>query len=95
MRLYHQSRPKAKIEFSKALFVGVTVITLAVTLFACLLMWHTQDASALAYLIPAVYAELAAATGFYLNKAKAENQIKLKQIYGQMANESEDYSDDF
>ncbi len=35
-----------------------------------------------AYLIPAVFAETAAATGFYYSKAKAENRIKLRKKYG-------------
>jgi hypothetical protein len=35
------------------------------------------------YLIPAAFAELATATGFYYNKAKVENRIKLKQAYKQ------------
>lgn len=37
---------------------------------------------ALAYLIPAIFAELATATGFYYSKAKAENRIKLRKQYG-------------
>lgn len=36
----------------------------------------------LAYLIPAIFAELATATGFYYSKAKAENRIKLRKQYG-------------
>ena len=36
----------------------------------------------IAYLIPAVFAELATATGFYYSKAKAENRIKLRKKYG-------------
>lgn len=36
----------------------------------------------LAYLIPAVFAELATGTGFYYSKAKAENRIKLRKLYG-------------
>ena len=41
-----------------------------------------MDASALAYLIPAVVAEMASATGFYYTKAKAENKIKLMNANG-------------
>ena len=40
------------------------------------MIWITMDTSALAYLIPAVFAEMASATGFYYTKAKAENKIK-------------------
>lgn len=78
------------MEFSKAILVAVSLLTLGVTVFSCALMWHTGDSSALAYLIPAAFAELAAATGFYYNKAKAENQIKLKQQYGYEPDRMED-----
>ena len=68
---------KKKVEFSKLIFVGVSVLTVAITVFSCRMIWITMDTSALAYLIPAVFAEMAAATGFYYTKAKVENKIKL------------------
>lgn len=68
---------KKKVEFSKIIFAGVSVLTLAITVFSCRMIWITMDTSALAYLIPAVFAEMATGTGFYYTKAKAENKIKL------------------
>lgn len=68
---------KKKVEFSKLIFVGVSVVTVAITGFSCRMIWITMDTSALAYLIPAVFAEMATGTGFYYSKAKAENKIKL------------------
>ena len=73
---------KKKVEFSKLIFVGVSVLTLAITAFSCCIIWITMDTSALAYLIPAVFAEMASATAFYFNKAKAENKIKLMALNG-------------
>lgn len=73
---------KKKVEFSKLIFVAVSVLTVAITVFSCCMIWRTMDTSALAYLIPAIFAEMAAATGFYYSKAKAENKIKLKAQYG-------------
>lgn len=73
---------KKKIEFSKIIFIGVSVVTIAITIFSCIIIWQTKDTTALAYLIPAVFAEMAAATGFYYTKAKAENKIKLMAQYG-------------
>lgn len=73
---------KKKVEFSKLIFVGVSVLTLAITAFSCCMIWITKDTSALAYLIPAVFAEMAAATGFYYTKAKVENKIKLMALFG-------------
>lgn len=68
---------KKKVEFSKIIFAGVSVLTLAITVFSCRMIWITMDTTALAYLIPAVFAEMATGTGFYYTKAKAENKIKL------------------
>lgn len=68
---------KKKVEFSKLIFMGVSIVTIAITVFSCRVIWLTMDTSALAYLIPAVFAEMASATGFYYTKAKAENKIKL------------------
>ena len=83
-----QLKSNGKIEFSKLIFIGVSVVTLAITIFSCVLAWRTQDTSVLCYLIPAVFAEMASATGFYYSKAKAENEIKLK-LLGGIALESE------
>jgi hypothetical protein len=71
-----------KVEFSKLIFVGVSVVTVAIVLFSCRMIWITMDTSALGYLIPAVFTEMAAATGFYYSKAKAENKIKLMAATG-------------
>jgi putative thiosulfate sulfurtransferase len=45
------------------------------------MMWKTKDLTPLAYLIPAWFGEMSVVTGFYFNKAKAENIIKLKKYY--------------
>lgn len=71
-----------KREFSKIILTVVGAVTGIVTAFTLAVVWKTGDTSPLAYLIPAVFAELATATGFYYSKAKAENRIKLRQKYG-------------
>ena len=73
---------RKKVEFSKLIFLGVSIVTIAITVFSCRMIWLTMDTSALAYLIPAVFAEMASATGFYYTKAKAENKIKLMALSG-------------
>ena len=73
---------KKKVEFSKLIFLGVSIVTIAITVFSCRVIWLTMDTSALAYLIPPVFAEMASATGFYYSKAKAENKIKLMAASG-------------
>lgn len=71
-----------KLEFSKLIMLVVGAVTIAVTAFTLLIVWKTNDTSPLAYLIPAVFAELSVGTGFYYSKAKAENRIKLRKVYG-------------
>ena len=70
---------KKKLEFSKKIFIGVTIVTISVTIFTLIMIWRTNDLSPLMYLIPSVFAEMGAATGFYFNKAKAENEIKIME----------------
>ena len=68
---------KKKPEFSKIIFTGTSIVTIAVTIFSCWMIVTTMDTTPLCYLIPAIFAEMASATAFYYTKAKAENKIKL------------------
>ena len=68
---------KPKREFSKLILYVVGAVTVGVTAFTLIMVWKTENLEPLAYLIPAIFAELATATGFYYSKAKAENRIKL------------------
>lgn len=72
---------KKKMEFSKKIFTGVTIGVVFVVLFSCFMIFRTGDLTPLAYLIPSVFVELATATGFYYNKAKAENEIKISNSF--------------
>ena len=74
-------RREQKREFSKIIISVVGAVTIFVTAFTLVMVWRTGDTSPLAYLIPAVFTETAAA-GFYYSKAKAENRIKLRKKYG-------------
>lgn len=73
---------RKNIEFSKIIMVVAMLMALCVSVFTCAVIWRTGDTSPLEWLIPAVFAVLTAATGFYYSKAKAENQIKLRKKYG-------------
>ena len=73
------SKIKYKAEFSKKIFIGVSIGTVIVTVFVMYMSYITKDTSALTYLIPAVFAELATATGFYYNKAREENIRKIER----------------
>lgn len=75
-------------EFSKTILKAVAIATVVIVVLSFKLMFETGDTSALAYIVPGIFTELSAATGFYFWKAKAENQIKLdivrqKKLKGQ------------
>lgn len=70
-------KKKKKVEFSKVILTVVTFAAAVIVISSFVIMWRTGDTSPLAYIIPGIFAELSAATGFYFWKAKAENQIKL------------------
>lgn len=73
------------MEFSKKIIIFISVFSVFVSVFSIILMWRTGDLSALSYLIPSVFTELTAATGFYYWKARTENKIKLLKKYGNIA----------
>lgn len=73
------------MEFSKKIIIFISVFSVIVAILSIVLMWRTGDLSALAYLIPSVFTELTAATGFYYWKARTENKIKLLKKYGNIA----------
>lgn len=73
---------KPRFETSKVILFIVGAVTIWVTAFTLIMVWKTENLEPLAYLIPAIFAELATATGFYYSKAKAENRIKLRKLYG-------------
>ena len=76
------SSTRKKREFSKCILVVAGILNVIVIAFTCIMVWRTCDLTPLAYLIPSTAAEVATGTAFYYNKAKIENRIKLKAIYG-------------
>ena len=75
-------RKKKKFEFSKVIIACVGTVTFSVTVFTLFYCWCMKDSQPLTYLIPAIFGELATATGFYFWKARLENSIKLRKFYG-------------
>lgn len=73
-------KKKHKKEFSKTILRSVAIATALIVAFSFVLMWRTGDTSPLAYIIPGIFTELSAATGFYFWKAKTENEIKLDAL---------------
>lgn len=68
---------KKKIEFSKKIWLFLTVNVVVITIFTLAIILVTKDTSPLSYLIPAWFGVFATATGFYYNKAKMENLKKI------------------
>ena len=65
------------MEFSKIIVIAVSILTAVISCFAMFAMLLIGDLSALPVLITAIFAAFTAGTGFYYNKAKAENLKKL------------------
>lgn len=70
---------KRKIETSKILLIVSDVMAAAVLVGTVVAVFVLQDATPLAYLIPAVFGLAATSHGFYYWKAKAENLNKWGQ----------------
>ena len=78
---------KNKKEFSKIMASISVAMWLLVNIFGLAMMAITLDLSPLAYILPSIDAVVAVVLGFYYWKARAENQIKLKQTYKELATE--------
>lgn len=76
------SAKKEKMEFSKVLALSTTALWYLVVLGSFALMFISMDLSPLMYLIPAAAGHATLVHNFYTWKARAENTIKLKSIYG-------------
>lgn len=64
-------------EFSKVLLIILIVITAIISSFCIFFCFKFETTEPLMLLVPSVFTELAAATGFYYWKARSENKIKL------------------
>lgn len=73
------SKVKKRFEFSKIMLTLVTSMSLLLTFFGLIYMWVNHDSTLFSYIIGGWFVELATATGFYYNKAKAENVEKFRQ----------------
>jgi uncharacterized membrane protein len=67
------------LEFSKRIFIGVTIGVIIVSIFSMYMVYRTNDTSILSYLIGGIFAEFATATGFYYNKSREENIRKIEK----------------
>lgn len=70
-------KQKSSKEFSKLLLQIIICLTIIISLFCIFFCFKFETTEPLTYLIPSVFTELAAGTGFYYWKAKSENKIKI------------------
>jgi hypothetical protein len=70
-----------KTEFTKKIMIAAIVINICVTVFACVMMWRTEDLSPLGYMLTADGGALSVAFGAYAWKEKAANRNKYAMLY--------------
>ena len=87
------NQKKQPMEFSKKLLYMIFSVTGIIILFTLAIVWKTGDQTSMVYLIPAIFIEVATATGFYFNKAKHENIIKLESQYGTRIKEEDELNE--
>ena len=66
-----------KIETSKIFLFIVTILSIFITAFSTWFCFKYETCEPLSYTVPAIFAELGAATAGYYVKAKNENKIKM------------------
>lgn len=66
-----------KKEFSKILLRILITITCIISFFCIFFCFKFETIEPLTILVPSIFTELAAATGFYYWKARCENKIKI------------------
>lgn len=74
-------KPK-RLEFSKIIAIIAIVMWIIVNTFSMVMIAITLDISGLMYIVGSVDAVIAIVYTTYSLKAKAENMIKLKKVYG-------------
>lgn len=84
-------KKKRKHEFSKRLFIFVTVLNVLLLAFSCYVTLKTLDTAILVVAIAGTAADQAFAIKYYYRKAEQENKIKLMQKY-KITPEREDFN---
>lgn len=85
---------KKKIETSKVFLFVITFISIFITIFCAWFCFKYETCEPLCYTVPAIFAELGAATAGYYWKSKNENRIKMTlgavkeiSLYGDLTDE--------
>ena len=86
---------RKKREFSKIIATIGMIMWVVVTVYALVIMALFRDLNPLAYVIGSVDAVVGLIFPFYFRKAGRENEIKLRQEYGDIAKETADNSQNY
>ena len=69
------------LEFSKRIFIGLSVLVCGVAVFIAVMVWRTEDMSITQALIDNAFDLLKVGVVSYFSKAALENRIKLAHFY--------------
>jgi dipeptide/tripeptide permease len=92
--LLSRRKPKKKkkkkdavpLEFSKKIFLGLSVLVGTLAAFVCIMVWRTEDVSVTQALIDNAFGLLRVGVVSYFGKAALENRIKLAHFYPKLKN---------
>ena len=82
-----KKREQNNLEFSKKIFIGLSVLVGAVAAFVCVMVWRTEDVSVTQALIDNAFGLLKVGVVSYFGKAALENRIKLAHFYPKLKNQ--------
>lgn len=73
---------KHTTEFSKVILFAISAVLLIVIIFSMIMMAVTSDLTPLDWILGGLFSLADVAVAFYYWKARKENEIKLRVIYG-------------
>jgi len=76
-----KKKKAAPLEFSKKIFLGLSVLVGGLAIFVCIMVWRTEDVSITQALIDNAFDLLKVGVVSYFGKAALENRIKLASLY--------------
>ena len=76
-----KKKKAAPLEFSKKIFLGLSVLVGGLAVFTCVMVWRTEDVSITQALIDNAFDLLKVGVVSYFGKAALENRIKLAHFY--------------
>jgi len=82
-----KKKEQSQLEFSKRIFIGLSVLAGAVAAFVCVMVWRTEDVSVTQALIDNAFGLLKVGVVSYFGKAALENRIKLAHFYPKLKNQ--------